>query len=286
MNKIWILFVCVLSFYVVSAEVCNPSITLLNQDPYPANPGEYVRIVFQVSNIDNSECGDINFRLLEGYPIVFDPNENGIRIFRRVDYMRDFSSSIMIPYRVRVDPNAIDGSGEIEVQIQAGRVGPILKRFDLEIKDMSPSFEVFVEDYDPSRNQITFQILNTGNINVQALAIQVPRQENIVIKGSNRVIVGDLDSNEYTTATFEAQPKKGDIRLMIHYTDENNVRRSIEEFSEYDPDYFENKFNGSRSASSVVFSVFIIVFLLLLILLMVFFAFKIVKAIFVRKPSR
>jgi hypothetical protein len=287
MKRLLLILLLAFSFSLASAvNSCSPNVILLNQDPYPANPGEYLKVVFQISNIASHDCGNINFRLMENYPIIFDPNENGVRNYERVDYLKDFSSSIMVPFRVRIDPQALDGKEEMEIQIQTQRTGAVLRKFDLEIKDMKPSFEIFVEDYDASKNQITFQILNTGKTNVQALAIEVPRQDNIIIKGPNRVVVGDLDSKEYTTATFEAQPINGQINLIVHYSDENNVRRNIAETTLYDSDYFENKFSETRTTSALIFSIVVIVFLFLLIIIMIYLGSRILKATFRKKTPR
>ncbi len=65
----------VLLFFLVSfmisistaQEFCELNTTLLNQDPYPAVPGNYVKLVFQVKGVDNSECNDIIFELLDGH---------------------------------------------------------------------------------------------------------------------------------------------------------------------------------------------------------------------------
>ena len=49
----------------ISAEACSLDVKMVNQDPYPAIPGDYVKIVFQVEGISNSDCGEIEFELAE-----------------------------------------------------------------------------------------------------------------------------------------------------------------------------------------------------------------------------
>jgi len=53
----------------VSAEGCNLDVSLINQDPYPATPGDYVKLVFQVNGVSNPQCGTVEFELLEQYPL-------------------------------------------------------------------------------------------------------------------------------------------------------------------------------------------------------------------------
>jgi len=57
--------------------------------------------------------------------------------------------------------------------------------------------------------------------------LEIPKQTNIIVKGPNRVVVGDLDSNEYTTADFEATMRDGDLTIELTYSDTINVRRTI-----------------------------------------------------------
>ncbi|MEK6850524.1 MAG: hypothetical protein AABX85_03040 [Nanoarchaeota archaeon] len=73
----WPLFMFVLVGFIsltnfVHAESCSPTVTLLNQDPYPVIPGEYVKLVFQIEGLANSECGKVYFELIEDYPMKFD----------------------------------------------------------------------------------------------------------------------------------------------------------------------------------------------------------------------
>ena len=48
---------------------------MLNQDPYPAVPGEYVNVVFQIEGVENSKCDEVYFDLIADYPIRLDPNQ-------------------------------------------------------------------------------------------------------------------------------------------------------------------------------------------------------------------
>ena len=72
------IFAILLSVTIVSAVACSPTVSLINQDPYPAIPGEYVKFVFQIGNIANPECASLTFELLNKYPLIFDPDTNPI----------------------------------------------------------------------------------------------------------------------------------------------------------------------------------------------------------------
>ena len=222
-----------------SAENCNLKVSMISQDPYPATPGEYVKVVFQVEGISNSKCGQIEVELLEKYPISFDEINDSIITFQSGIYEKDFSSFLTAPFKIRVDENALDGDTPIEIRTKIGfTYAYITKQFLLNIQDIKVDFEVHVKDYDYDTDIVTFEILNIGKNDVEALTIEIPKQDNIEIKGPNRNIVGDIDSNEFSTADFEATIKDGKIKMIIIYTDSINVRRTIEKSVEFDSSYF------------------------------------------------
>jgi len=238
------------------AESCNLDVSLINQDPYPAIPGDYVKLVFQVNGVDNPECGKVNFELLEQYPLIFDPE--GVLIYT-VDsgvYNKDFSSYLLAPYKVRIDDDALDGDNPIEV-----KYGVETKQFDLNIEDTRADFEVYVKNYDSVTKIITFEILNIAEADIEALTIEIPKQDNIEIKGANMNIVGDLDSNEYTTADFEAIPMAGEIKINLIYSDSINERRTVEKLVSYDPTYFEDRVSDSqkKGVGSYIFWIVVVV---------------------------
>jgi len=83
--------------------------------------------------------------------------------------------------------------------------------------------------------------LNIESSDVEALTLSIPKQTNIIVKGPNRVVVGDLDSNEYTTADFEATMRDGEITVDLTYSDTINVRRTITKTITFDSAYFTER---------------------------------------------
>ena len=264
------LLIMFFSFTFVSSEACKLDISLINQDPYPAIPGDYVKVVFQVNGVSNPECGQVEFELLEKYPISFDPTDEPKIIFQSGIYKKDYSSFLTVPYKVRVDENALNGDNPIEVQYRKGsNLVYETQQFMLNIEDPRVDFEVHVKDYDYTTNTITFEILNIGKNDVEAITLEIPKQNNIIVKGSNRNIIGDLDSNEYTTAEFEATPINGVIKLNIIYTDNINVRRIVESEVLFDSSYFQGRKADEKTNS---YNIYYLIGAVILIL--IFFAYR------------
>lgn len=243
----------------VLAERCDLQATMINQDPYPALQGEYVKVVFQLEGLANPECGVVEFELIENYPIKFDLKEQAKLTVDSGTYQKDFSSFLIAAFKVRVDEDAVDGDNPIEVKYRySGNEAYETKQFNLNVEDTRADFEVHVQNYNAFTKTITFEILNIGKSDIEALTIEILKQDNVVIKGSNRNIVGDLDSNEYTTADFEAIPQEGILNVKITYTDSINERRTVIKEVFFDPDYFQGRIADEKK-SRTSFYLFILV---------------------------
>ncbi|MEJ2268034.1 MAG: hypothetical protein P8X70_03090 [Nanoarchaeota archaeon] len=212
MKKGVIIILMLMSFLIplLSAIECNLEISMINQDPYPAIPGDYVKVVFQIDG--------------------------------------KYSSFYLATYKLRVDENALEGDNPIEVTYTRGDT-EYIEEFNIYLENTKADFEVYVKDYDYTTKEITFEILNIEDSDIEALTIEIPKQENIDIKGPNKKVVGDLDSNEYTSADFEAiiSEGKSEITLDIFYTDSINVRRNITKKVVFDSSYFQGRNSGKTS---------------------------------------
>jgi len=242
--------ILLINLSIINAAVCNLDVSLINQDPYPAIPGDYVKVVFQINGISNPECGQVKFELLEKYPIKLDPNQSVEYIINSGVYKSDYNSFLLAPYKIRVDENALQGDNPIEVQYKySSNAGYETKQFNLHVEDSRADFEIYVKNYDTATQEITFEILNIADSDIEALTIEIPKQNNIEVKGSKINIVGDLDSNEYTTADFEAIPKAGEINLKVSYTDSTGERRTMEKVVYFEPEYFQGRASEQTGTS-------------------------------------
>ena len=179
----------------------------------------------------------MKFKVNEDFPISLDPGADNEITIQSGIYERTYSSFYIAPYNLRIDENAIEGENPIEVSYSS-QATELLKEFNIYVEDARADFEVYVKDYNYNTEEITLEILNIENVDVEALTIEIPKQNTIQVKGANRVVVGDLDSNEYTTADFKSTVVDGDINIKIIYTDSTNTRRTLEKTITFDSEYF------------------------------------------------
>ena len=246
-----------------SAVGCSLDASFVNQDPYPAVPSEEVKVVFQLSGVSNPICQSIMFEILPEYPFSLHPDADSVAMLPGGGKASDSSGVWLIPYTLRVDGNALDGESSIDVRYIANSGGLwerfFAESFNITVEDTRTDFEVSIKDYNPTTQIITFEILNIGKSDVEALTAEVPLQKNIDIKGSRRNISGSLDSNDDTTFTFEAIPREGEIKIVILYNDEINVRRQLEESVMFNPSDFQGRASQQKSYTGIIILVIIIV---------------------------
>ncbi len=247
-----------LNFASAAYEIsCDLGVILLNQDPYPAIPGDEVKLVFQVNGTDNPSCGKVTLNFVESYPFTLVNGQQSQYIVESGTYTKDFSDFLIAPFKVKVDPEALEGDQLVKLSIsnEASGTSTLSSRiyeFKVKVDDVRTDFEVSIKDYDAATQTLTFEILNVGENDVEALTVEIPKQGNINVKSSNRNIVGSLDSNDDTTFSFEATPKAGEIRLTIFYNDQTGERRALEKVVQFDPQYFEGRAGDKNGNSSYI----------------------------------
>jgi len=232
----------IINFGLVSAaDACTLNVSLINQDPYPAIPGESVKVVFQIDGVSNPTCSEVNFEVKESFPFTVDPESINPISISSGTYVNKYSSFYLAPYKIRINKDALDGDTPIEISFSSNNLPQFseVKKFNINIQDVRADFEVYVKDYNANTKTFTLEILNIAKSNIKALTVELPQQNNFEVMGANRVVVGSLDSNEYTTADFKGLLKKGDLNIDIFYTDTINVRREINKTIYFDPSSFD-----------------------------------------------
>ncbi len=238
--------ILILSIAGIFASSCNLAVSLVNQDPYPAVQGDSVKLLFQVSGVQDVNCNGATFKIEPGYAFSLQSGDNGMRTLPGSTYTQNYQNYWAIPVTLNVNPAALDGNAQVTVLYKPGVSGPnttsgfTSQQFNVSIQNSHADFEVYVNNYDPITQTITFQVLNTATFGVKAVTVTIPEQNSLQVKGANTNIVGDLDSNEYTTADFIGTPSNGNISLEISYTDPAGVRRTIDKNVTYDSSYFTN----------------------------------------------
>lgn len=266
MKKILLVVLFIISVSFVNAE-CNLQVSLLNQDPYPAVPGSYDKIVFQITGVENPQCGDVSFKLLQNYPISLDPGVNDSVNLVSGGYLLDYNTFYLVPYKIKIDNNASDSDYTIKVAYATNSQNPssqyLTKSFDLAVNNTQTDFDVIVSSYTPSTRELTLDVLNIGKNDAEALTVELPQQNGLNLSGGNEKIIGKLSSNDDTTATFNAAPSTNNLKVNLYYNDATGTRREIDKEISFSSLSFAN--TTQKSGYSLTFYLLVVTWALVII---------------------
>lgn len=236
-----ILAVSLLSFASADAATCNLEVSLINQDPYPAIPGDYVNLVFQISGVQNSYCEGAWAELVPSYPFSLDEND-ALRTLNGSTWTSNNKNEWMIPFKLRVDKDALDGNASIEVHYNSGKNGLgsyYMQKFNIIIQDSRTNFDAVIQE--TSGNDVSIAIANTGKYTANSVVVRIPEQDSFMVGGTDGQMVGNLESGDYTIVGFNIIPKmqpnmqnasrtnfhSSNLKFDIYYTDNLGERRIV-----------------------------------------------------------
>ena len=207
---------------------CNLNINVVNQDPYPAVPGSYVDVVFQVSGISSNYCDGVYFEIVPSYPFSLDEGIETTKHISGNTYVAGKNSDWTFAYTLRVAEDALNGNATLTVKYGENSAY-ITKDFDLEIEDSRTSFDAVIQDY--TSEEVSIAIANTGKYTANSVVVRIPTQDGFTATLTDGQMVGNLDSGDYTIITFEiTQDKRSEdngLNFDVYYTDELGFRRVV-----------------------------------------------------------
>lgn len=200
----------VFGFNFVNAETqsCNPTIQLVSQDPNPAVPNDYVKVIFEISNLGNCKEG-FAVRLNPEYPFSLDLNDSSVQEIETNPYASGYRSVWMIPYKIRVDSAAFDGDYSLKLQYHEGSDSNwefyVEKGFNVTIEDARTKFDAVIQE--SSGSDVSIAIANIGKYTANSVVVRIPEQESFVASGTDGQMVGNLESGDYTIVGFTVTSK-------------------------------------------------------------------------------
>jgi len=239
-----------LSIASAAANSCNPTIKLTSQDPNPAVPNEYIKVVFEVSNL--GECNGYAVRLNPEYPFSLDSNSSAVQTIETNPYAPGYRNVWTIPYKIRIDSAALDGDYNLKLQYHEKSSETFdtyaEKNFNVTIKDSRTNFDAVIQEI--SGSDISIAIANTGKYVANSVVVRIPEQESFRVTGTDGQMVGNLASGDYTVVGFAVSstkaisrnstranpattpaisnnPVSNKLRFDIYYTDNIGERRIV-----------------------------------------------------------
>lgn len=176
----------------------------LRYEPYPANPGEYFDLWVKVKNVGGGAASNAIFELVLEYPFSLHPDIRPIQKYGVIGTSDD--DIIVLEYKIKVDEDAVEGTYKLTLKTCAENIGNcVFNDFNVTVENVRTDFEVVVQE--STAEVVSLAIANTGKNPANSVTVKIPEQENFRAVGVAESIIGNINSGDYTIASFQIQSK-------------------------------------------------------------------------------
>jgi len=170
-------------------------VTLINQDPDPVGPGEYVDIRLQVENYGGTSLDNVMLEFVPSFPFTLDPGQSSMVNVGTLAAFQNGERAFVKKFKVRVDSEAIEGTNTIKVRAKEGNKNWATYEFDINIRTSDANLAI--ESVTTSPETVEPGSDATVQIKVKNLADSVLKDISVNL---------DLTLSTITTASIDALP--------------------------------------------------------------------------------
>jgi hypothetical protein len=239
---IFILSMCLQTVYAVNiADSSKIEVSLISQEPDPANPGEVVDLRFKIENLGASPTGNLIFEILPQYPFSVYKGSPQQKVASLQGLQRDDEGSIIL-YKIKVDEEAVEREETIDIRYKEDKVGApwtIIEDFPVRIRtrDVVVSIESITSSPDPippgKESLVSFKIKNNADSLIRDLKIKLDMSSAeipfVPIRSTTEKQIYQLNAEEdidlkfYLMAEPDAEGGVYKIPVSISYSDETGT---------------------------------------------------------------
>jgi len=252
-NKTKIIIPLVVSLFVlavlVSAQIPDAAqikVTLISQEPDPANPGDVIDLRFKIENTGSTPSGDMVFEILPEYPFSLYRGTAQRTVGSLQGRQTDEEGAILL-YKIKVDENAVEKEETIDIRYRAADdiTDPAwiyVRDFPVRIRtrDIVVSVEEITTSPEPippgKEASVSFKIRNNADSLVRDLKVKLDMSGETVpfapVGSTTERQIYQLDAKKEIGIGFSivAEPDADGgvykVPLTISYTDETGTSYS------------------------------------------------------------
>ncbi|MBN2881708.1 COG1361 S-layer family protein [Candidatus Woesearchaeota archaeon] len=223
-------------------------ITLINQDPSPANPGKYVDLKFQIENVGDEAAKNVVVELMPEYPFTLENSKDATKTIGSIAAGRQGDDATLIQYKVRVDDKAVAGYNTIKVRYKKTDLEQwTYVDYDVNIASLSNEISVYSiktipEELSPGTSgKLEITLENMGYKTVRDISLRLVLAAydgqtfaNIVpiatLHSTSEKKLGYLEPNQKVTLTYDiiAEPNAESniykVPMILTYYDSDNQK--------------------------------------------------------------
>ncbi|MBD3262816.1 hypothetical protein GF374_00360 [Candidatus Woesearchaeota archaeon] len=213
-------------------------VTLLDYDPSPAQPGQFLILYIKVENSGGDDITNAKYILEPKDPFVFKGGEDAERVFGTIGSQQQ----VLLEYDLYVDEDAYEGTYTIPLKLCLDQNCDdfIKKEIDITVQTGGiPGIEVGLEESDifkgGKRGQITLHVINRGDLDAKYLVMELMPTKQFEIISPSRIYVGEMESDDFETAEFDIfingdvasdATQRIDLPVFLDYSDANDKKYS------------------------------------------------------------
>ncbi|MBN2094852.1 MAG: COG1361 S-layer family protein [Candidatus Aenigmarchaeota archaeon] len=213
------------------------SMTVLRYEPFPAQPGSYVKLWIRIENFGMKPAENFMVVLDPEYPFYLDPSENDTRHIR---YLEGFEN-ILIDYKLRVAPDAVQGDNELKIRYSTGdRDIWVQKTLKVNVQTLDKNIDIVSVS---SRNvapggtvPLEVMLLNNGDASLRDISLKLDLSSLpfYPINSTSEKKIYLMEKGKSTSVSFElmasptadCQPYKVPVTLSYKSLDGTQYSRS------------------------------------------------------------
>ena len=217
--------------------------TLLNQDPDPAEPGEYVELRWNVEKFGNDELQDIKYELKPEYPFFFDGSDQPVKELDDWIGYSDDDEYYTLYYKLKVADDAVEDTYDIKLAKKHDKLRDwATSEFDIRVGDamnvdlttgsIVSSPMKLVSDLEEA--ELDVEISNIGDEDAEAVKVELalPEGFDATYSYSDLDNLGTIEQGSSKTATFYIDVdedvdggKAYQAVMEIRYKDDDDVKQ-------------------------------------------------------------
>jgi len=254
----------------------NIEVSFVNQDPDPAEPGQFVDLRWKIDNLGVDATQPMEFKLIEKAPISIIAPETGIRNIGSLQSRQRDEDGVILNYKVKINENAIEGTEDLDLEFRElgsnSHIWHKLENFTILIKTKSALLSVEETKTTPNKVRpgekalFSIKLKNFADFYLKDIRVKIEPDSTkfATVHSTTEKVVRRLAQGEETTISYTlmANPATAsqihDIPLLISYKDISNNDYNITSslgIEVYDPpNYILNTDSIYSQGSSVALS--------------------------------
>jgi hypothetical protein len=189
---------------------------MINQDPDPVRPGEYVDLKFRVINNGQQNAHNVKVEIVEGFPFSLDPGVSATKDIGTIGVLQRDAQGVVIDYKVRVASDAVLGRNKITIKYWYDGSSVVSQEFIVDVRERDSGISIVGVSTTPTMlipgndGRINIQLQNPSDLPLRDVTVQIGLNSDAIpiapFQSATTKKIPLLRQNEISTFSFGVIP--------------------------------------------------------------------------------